>query len=237
VSISLVFHPTTSLAQRAEQSAQIEIEEKAARIYSNLSLLSMSDRKAFYKELTPKLKSELWKVQLRSYLSKHPDLTDKQKQAIKSLIAFLTPQVYEISLDSPDWEEAVNKPIQNLTKRILEVFPREVARDLLTILGGSESPAALNFRRISFISGLNDSGCANTKQETNSWLPKDKIKIEQQPFKKISANLDDPEDCDCSTRSDWCLFGSECEQESCQQQQFCGTAFLYICNGLCIFYE
>lgn len=105
VSVSLVFLPATSLAQTPEQPAQSEIEEKAVRIYSNLSFLSISERKALFQELTPELKSEIWRVQLRSYLSKHPDLTDKQRQAIESMIAFLKPQFYEIPQDSPEWEE------------------------------------------------------------------------------------------------------------------------------------
>lgn len=248
LSISLVFHPTTSLTQTAEKPAQSEIEEKAARIYSNLSTLSVSDRKEFYTKLTPDLKNEIWKVQLRSYLSKHPELTDKQRQAIESLIAFSKPQVYEIPQDSPSWEEKVNKPVQSLTERILEVFPREVAKELLTVLGGSESAVALDFKRINFVPG--DSGCASTMQETNSWLAKKEIKT-LQPFKKVSVSFKTKncncsnkkipvsfvmDNCDCSIRSDWCPQGTVCESQGCSVRQFCGTLGLYICDGNCFYY-
>ena len=63
MSLILCFRFTT-LAQTAEQQAQRVIEEDAARIYSSLSLYSKSDRRMFYKEFTPEIKSELWKIQL-----------------------------------------------------------------------------------------------------------------------------------------------------------------------------
>ena len=251
MSVSLNFHFTTSLAQTAEQPVQSAIEVEAKRIYSNLNVLSIRERKAFYQELTPELKSEVWRVQLRSFLSKHPDLTDKQRQSIESLIVFLTPQVYEIPQDSPGWEEKVNNPLQNITKRINEVFPREVVRELLTVLGGSESSVSLNVRRINFVPGLNDSGCANTIKETNTWLPKKKLQT-QQPFmqtpvsfRKESCNCNNKkiplssavDNCECSTRSGGdCFEGTICAAlEGCNARQFCGTAYLYICNGLCYF--
>ncbi len=251
MSVSLIFHPTTSLAQTAEQPAQSEIEEKAVRIYSNLSLLSISERKALFQGLTPELKSEIWRVQLRSFLSKHPDLTDKQRQAIESLIVFLKPQVYEIPQDSPEWEEKVNKPLQNLTKRIYELFPSEVARELLNVLGGSESAVSLNVRRINFVPGIGGPGCASTKQETNSWLPKKKIQTPQLfkqtsvSFKKEGCNCNNKkisvsfvsEPCTCSIKSPGnCFPGTVCEYQGCSVRAFCGEAFLYICNGECFLY-
>ncbi len=81
------FNFTTSLAQTTAEQPQSKIEQEAAKLYDDLSLLSIKDRKTFYSSLTPELKSELWKVQLRSYLSKHSDLTDTQKKAIADAIA------------------------------------------------------------------------------------------------------------------------------------------------------
>lgn len=254
MSIGFNFYLTTSLAQTAEPLAQSASEDEAVRIYSNLSLLSISDRKEFYTGLAPELKGELWKVQLRSYLSKHPDLTDKQRQAIETVIAFLKPQVFEISQDNPEWDEKVDKPIQNLTKRILEVFPREVAREFLTVLGGSESPISLNLRStklrsINSVYGINDSGCNKTREEIIPLLAKKKSEIQPTSFVKISANskakncncsnkkpitVSLTENCDCSTRSDWCPYGMECYAESCNIRQWCGSFLIYICNGLCI---
>lgn len=230
------FHFTTSLAQTAKPQAQSAIKEEAARIYSSLSLFSKSDRRAFYKEFKPEIKSELWKIQFRSYLSKHSELTDKQRQVIEDGIAFVTPEIYKIPQDSPEWEEKVDKPAQLLKEKMLEVFPREAAKELLTVLGGSVSPVSLNIRRINFVPGISDAGCNGTGQATSSELMRKSIKTQSQSFRIISASFDGPETCDCSTRSDWCPEGTSCTALSCQQAQFCGTAGLYICNGLCIYY-
>lgn len=235
MSVTLGFHFTTSLAQTAEQSAQGAIEEDAARIYDSLSLFSKSDRRAFYKEFTPEIKSELWKIQLRSYLSKHSELTDKQRQVIEGGIAFITPEVYKIPQDSPEWEEKVDKPAQLLKERMLEVFPREVAKELLTVIGGSVSPVSINIKRINFVPGVSDVGCGGTRQAANPELMRRPIKTQLQPFRMISVSLDGTDTCDCSTRSDWCPRGTQCESEGCQVAQWCGTLGLYVCNGLCIY--
>lgn len=232
MNIVLGFNFTTSLAQTTvELQTQSEIKDKAIRIYSNLSLLSISERKAFFKELTPELKSEIWKVQLGSYLSNHSDLTDEQRKAIESLIVFLKPQVYEIPQDHPEFEEKVNKPMKLLEKKMLEVFSREVVRELLNVLGGSQSAVSLNVERINFVSGLINPGCARTKQETNSWLTKKEIQT-QQPFKQTSFSFVQIQ-CACSVRSSGDCFAGNCYFTSCSQQNWCGSFYLYVCNGEC----
>lgn len=234
MSIISGFNFTTSLAQTAEQQAQSAIEKDAARIYSSLSLFSKSDRGTFYKELTPEIKSELWKIQLRLYLSKHSELTDKQRQVIEDGIAFITPEVYKISQNSREWEKRVNKPAQLLEERMLDVFPREVAKELLTELGGSVSPVALNISQINFVPGIRDFDCGDTRQTTNPKLLGKSIKTQPQLFRIISVSLASPERCDCSVDSDWCGEGTECHGGGCRQRQWCGTLGLYICNGICV---
>lgn len=195
--VILGFNFTVSLSQTTVQGqTQSAVEQEASKLYSDLSLLSVSERKQLYIDLTPELKSELWKVQLRLYLLKNSDLTNQQKKAIEEAIIFIKPQFYKIAPDSTDWEEKVNKPVQLLEKRILEVFPREAVREFLTNLGGSKSQASLN-----------------------------------------PSPLAAPENCDCSSRSDWCGEGTSCENTSeCRITQFCGTLGLYICNGVCVGY-
>lgn len=165
MSVSLGLQFTTAFAQTAEQPAQSEIEEQAARIYNNLYLLSIRDRKELFSGLTPELKSELWKVHYRSYLARHPDLTGDQKQAIDAAIVHFTPEAYQIPEGSLEWEEKVHKPIQLVTKRIFEVFPPEVARELVTVLGDPDSPQSFNFRRINSLRGVAVSACATTAQK------------------------------------------------------------------------
>lgn len=231
MNIILGFSFMTSLAQTtAEIQTQSEVEEKAVKIYSNLSLLSISERKALFGGLTPELKSEIQKVQLRSYLSKHPDLTDKQRKAIESAIVFIKPQVYEIPQDNPEFEEKVNKPMQLLEKKMLEVFSREVVRELLNVLGGSQSAVSLNVERINFVLELSNPGCARAKRETNSWLTK-KIQT-QQPFKQTSVSFAEAQ-CACSVDSSGDCFAGKCYFTNCSQQNWCGRWYAYVCNGDC----
>lgn len=233
MNLVLGFNFTISLAQTTDElQTQNEIKEKAVRFHSNLSLLSISERKALFGGLTPELKSEIWKVQLRSYLSKHPDLTDKQRKAIEFAIVFIKPQVYEIPQHNPEFEEKVNKPMLLLEKKMLEVFSQEVVRELLNVLGGSQSAVSLNVQRIKFVSGLGKSGCASTTQQTNSWLPKNKIQA-QQPFKQTSVSLVFDQ-CACSTRSSGdCFVKDTCLSDGCSQQNWCGRAWAYVCDGDC----
>src|SRR5205085_4070361 len=100
--------------------------------------LSMGDRRIVFNGLTPELKSELWKAHLRLHLSKHPDFTEKQRAAVQGAIALITPRLFEIPQSSPDWQTNVHEPVQRLTKKLLEVFTREDARELVTFLGGPE---------------------------------------------------------------------------------------------------
>lgn len=172
MSVGLGFAFTTSLTQTVTaQQTQGRVEQEAIRLYRTLSSLSMSSRRSLFNALTPELKSELWKVHLRSYLSKHPDFTEQQRDTIQSAIALITPQLYEIPKDSPEWQTNVHEPLQRLTQKFLEVFPREVARELLTVLGGPDP-----------------------QQESNPVL----IKRNSLTFKPIARSVTE-ESCSCST--------------------------------------
>ena len=206
MSVSLGLGFTASLAQTGvDQYAQSKDEQEAARLYTTLPSLSMRDRKALFNGLTPELKSELWKAHLRLYLSKHLDFTEKQRAAVQGAIALITPRLFDIPQDSPDWQTNVHEPIQRLMRKILEVFPREVARELLTFLGGPEP-----------------------QQESNLMLTKKDLPA----FKPISRSVAQ-RDCTCSTRSDWCSGETECLAGNCQATRGCGTFWLYSCNGEC----
>lgn len=113
-------------------------EQEATRLYNAFSSLSMTERKDFYRSLTSEAKSGLWRTHLKSYLSNHPNLTEKQKEVIQSAITLLTPQLFETTEGSPDFEAKVHEALERLKQQFLAVFPREVVRELLEILGGPE---------------------------------------------------------------------------------------------------
>jgi len=235
LSVSLGLHFTSSLAQTAAQPAQSSIEEQAVRIYNNLYLLSIRDRKMLFSGLTPELKSGLWKVQFRSYLSRHPGLTVDQRQAVEAAIAHFTPNIYRISEGSAEWEEKVHKPTQLVTKGIYAVFPPEVAKELVTVLGGSDLPQSFNFRRINSLRGVIISGCASTGQKANLRIIRKTTETQPQAFRMISASYRQ-DDCECSTRSPSdCPQGTECLIDDCRVVLFCGDCYAYNCNGFCIY--
>lgn len=237
ISAGLGLRFTTSLAQTAGQPAPGAIEEQAGRIYNNLYILPIRDRKELFSGLTPELKSELWKVQFRSYLLKHPDLTDDQRQAIEAAIVHFTPQLYKIPEGSADWEEKVHKPTQLVTKRIFAVFPPEVAKELVTVLGGSDSPQSFNFGRINSFRGVIISSCAkSSRQNAILRLIKKPTETQTQAVAIIPASYSQ-EDCYCSTRSPSdCPAGLECLVDDCRQVLFCGDYYLYTCNGSCFYF-
>src|SRR5215216_1108812 len=142
--VSLLMSVTVSFAFSAplqadnNKQAQSRISEEALRIYNTLSSFSIEDRRVLFRGLTPEFKSALWKVHLRSYLARHSDLTEQQAEAIQSAITLITPQLYKIPQDSPEWQTNVDELLQRLTQKFLELFPREVARELLAVLGRPE---------------------------------------------------------------------------------------------------
>lgn len=206
--VSPVFVSTTSSAQTvANQRAQTSVEQEAARLYSTLAPLSMNDRKEVFIGLTSELKSEVWKAHLRSYVSKHPELTEKQKEAVQSAIALVTPRLFEISEDSPEWQKNVDEPIQRLERKVLEVFSREAARELLTVLGGPEP-----------------------KQANPVLIKKTSLKL-----KPISRGVQPDPTCTCSTRDDWCPQDYTCIPDPCARTWPCGTFFSRVCNGMCAY--
>ena len=94
------------------------------------------------------MKSELWKTHLKSYLSKHPNLTEKQKEAIQNTITFLTPQLFNVPPGTPDFQTKVQEPLQRLAQQLIEVFSPKVVQELLEVLGGPE-PAQQSIQPIS----------------------------------------------------------------------------------------
>lgn len=206
MSVAVGFAFSAPLPQAGDnKQAAGRINEEAARIYNTLSSLSMDDRRVLFRGLTPEFKSALWRVHLKLYLSKHPDVTERQRETILSAIDLATPQLFEIPQDSPEWQTKVNEPLQRLTQQFLEVFAREVARELLAVLGGPEP-----------------------KQEANPQL----IKKTSLTFKAISRSVQNPS-CTCSTGSDWCSGETECWNDGCREAFGCGTLFVFRCDGRC----
>lgn len=222
ISVSTVFAFTTSPVQSGvNQQAQSRVEQEAARLYSTLAPLTMSERRKVFSESSSEMKSELWKAHFRSYLSKS-DLTDAQKEVIQSALSWVSPRHYDIPKDSPEFEENVHKPAQRLEQKFKEVFSRELAREIVSLLGGPE-PKTVGaatatsqpvVRKIaSSVENKKASGVSKSKPGAVSQSPT----------------------CNCSTASDYCGEWYECHNEGCRRPfwDMCGFMGLYTCNGEC----
>ncbi|HEX8073234.1 MAG TPA: bacteriocin fulvocin C-related protein [Pyrinomonadaceae bacterium] len=205
--VNLTYVFTTPLAQTGtEPQAQSKIEREAAKLYGSLNSLSLSERRALFNDLTPEFKAEVWKTHLRVYLTSHPELNEKQREVVLSAIALITPRLYTFAEDSPEWQKNVDEPLRGLSQRFLEVFSRETAQPLLTVLGE-----------------------AAAQEESSPVL----IKKPALTFKPTSHGVVNG-DCSCSTRSDWCSGESECLKSACSESSWgCGTFGVYSCNGEC----
>jgi hypothetical protein len=211
ISVSQSFAFTTSLAQTSgNRQEQSRIEQEAAKLYNTLASLSLSERRTLFRGLTSELKSEIWKTHLRSYLSKHPDLKDEQKEVIQRAITFMNPELYDIPRDSPEFLEKVHRPMQLLEEQLLQVFSRDVAREILSVPGGPEP-----------------------KQEENPTLPPVVSKKTSLVSKLNSPKVRSAEECGCSSRSDWCPQDLSCHNLGCSPRCCCGSMWLYTCNGEC----
>lgn len=217
-SVGMVFtFPTSSAQTVVNTTAQSSVGHEAARLHSTLAPLTMHERRAVFSGLTSQMKSELWKAHFRSYLSK-PDITDAQKDAIQSALAWVEPRLYDIPKDSLEFEESVNKPLQRLEQRFKEVFPRELAREILYLLGGPEPKMQAGATVTSPVQVTKVSSLVGDKK-----APAAKSK----PCNMAGVS------CGCTTRSDWCPEWYDCHNEGCSPHCCCGTMFFYMCDGEC----
>lgn len=115
-----------------------EIELSLLQKYSNVSSLSMRQRRILFRDATTNNKSDLWRTHLVIYLVKHPELNKNQGDIILQAVSIVTPELFSIEQDSFVWNTMVAEPIQLLRKRVIEVFSVSNATEILEGLGGKE---------------------------------------------------------------------------------------------------
>ena len=191
--------------------------------YRNLSALTMSQRRAAFRNASAKQKSDLWRTHLALYLAKHPELSDALRVIVLEGMSLVTPELFEARSDNPDWKISVSARLKEFENHILSVFSTEEGARVFTILGDPQPPT-----RIPIAAGWNTSTDGFAASSINP--------------KSISAALlvefsrPNLPDCSCSTSSDWC--NTVCTGTgSCEHSESgCGTFWLYPCNGQCYRY-
>jgi hypothetical protein len=64
-------------------------------------IMTMKDRKEFFRTLTPERKSELWRKHYTTELTKHPELTADQKAVVDLAIVIASPDLFRSNLPDP----------------------------------------------------------------------------------------------------------------------------------------
>jgi len=145
VAMTFFFATLTPGMTASEPQSKLEgnrVTEQASDLsqtYDAISALPIDSRRAVFRALSAEWKSELWRMHMTLYLSQHPELTGDQKSVILDAIALATPQLFEVSEDSPEWQTAA-RSLELLRERALEVFPHAVATEIFAQLGAPEEP-------------------------------------------------------------------------------------------------
>ena len=221
-------HGTLPVNNATDLFANISVtkaEDEILRKYSDISALPLTKRKAFFRNVTPKDQSDLWRTHLALFLVRQPDLNDWQRETVLAAMSLATPGWFEVKSSDPAWKSKVGDLLRSLEARILTAFSFEEGAKIFATLGDSTATAkrgptntlpvlltSINYKRA-------DESRLYKQWTINRYAEQD-IELERSP-------------CECSTESDWCPLTSRCTGTgSCSATQSgCGTLWSYPCNG------
>lgn len=104
--------------------------------YDALSALpTMAERKAAYDSFTPSRRAAAWRIHMKRYLARNPDLSEEQKTAIEKAIAVFTTELYTIVPGDPRWSTQVDAPLKKVREDLSQILSPGAVRELLLELG------------------------------------------------------------------------------------------------------
>jgi hypothetical protein len=110
-------------------------QDELLQKYRDISSLPMADRRAAFRNASPKGSSDVMRTHLALYLSSHPDLNGEQKEVILEGMSLVTPELYT---DSADRKAKFAEPLRQFASRIGAVFSQEEAARIFATLGAPE---------------------------------------------------------------------------------------------------
>lgn len=119
---------------------------EALRRYTELSELSIRDRKVSFNLMGAEQKASLWRVHFGLNLARHPEWTEQQRSIVLEAITMTTPQLYTLPKDN-NWTRRVDEPVRLLTQKALLVFTKQQGAALFSELGFPEQPRSNHARR------------------------------------------------------------------------------------------
>jgi hypothetical protein len=190
-------------APAAAPSPEVAISRRAERIYSVMSAVSVEDRKAVFRGLSPSMKAELWQAHFRAFNAAHA-LSPAQAAIMAAARDLFSEDLYAISTADPAWESQVHAPLQMLEQSARNVFPPELLQAAFGQVGPLEAEGST----------------------AESSRPAPHLGRGMRPI------ADMPSSCTCSEASDWCFIGT-CSGAICYFDTGCGFGWRYDCTAQC----
>jgi hypothetical protein len=197
--------------------------------YDALSALpTMAERKAAYRTFKPSTRAAAWRVHMKRYIARTPDLSGEQKAAIEKAIAVFTTELYTIAPKDPRWATQVDAPLKKVREDLSQILSPGAVRELLQELGErdtlytprmGESSVADPPRNSNGLGSLSpiahprfESPAVKFRgQQVSAWpgLASSqqllaRVRSASPSHLAISPLLFFVPDCSCSTLSDWC---------------------------------
>lgn len=224
--IAVLFIVTLTSAQNLTSTSNTGGRD--SKMYYAVSTLPVRDAKALFRNASLNDKSELWRTHLTLFLTKHPELNERQKEIILAAMSLATPEFFEVRSSNPEWKAKVGEPLRSLEEQIASGFSRKDAVKIFATLGDNTESANCSaiyvgpvlLEKINYMP-LSDSG-SHIQWADNRVGEQDKAIGLQRGS------------CDCSMDSDWCPISSYCSKGNCSPtDRGCGTLWSYPCNGVC----
>ena len=110
--------------------------------YDELGRLPWAYRRVVFGELPPTTRSALFQTHYERYALAHPDMSTAQRAVLDRAKELMTPDVYALPHESPEWKTRIGAPQAELERQARAAFDRtELARIFAMI--GPEDPVHL----------------------------------------------------------------------------------------------
>lgn len=106
--------------------------------YDEFGRLPVPYRRVVFGELPPAARSALFQTQYERYALAHPDMSPARRAVLERARELMTPDVYAIPQDSPEWEARIGAPQRELERQARAAFDRNEGARLFAMIGPEE---------------------------------------------------------------------------------------------------
>lgn len=183
-----------SIGEEPPAGIKVERSASAAEVYSELLAVHARDRSILLATYDSVTKAAVWRHHLLNVLAEHPEFDEAQRAVIMDALALLTPQFFDIDLSDPRWPAEVDAPLQEITDRAQQLFPRAIARAIFVDLGPREGTRKIR-----------SNSCPPDPEEP---AMRDENSADARGTPRPTPTMGY---CECSSISDWCAMPTYCK--------------------------